>query len=222
MRRFLLSLGLAGSLGAQAPLHIVSVERRGLPPYEATDRVYGLDGGLPQGLHVGDRLRVKRAGDFQFIGRLWITELRGDHSAARFEPVGATFPMKGDLVFPEVLLWPPAARPLNEEPLALVQAPLVTAEAPPREGIIYFLPQQAEVSPAGVRKLEAWVKAWGVTGRWSVQVPAAKALSPALLKQRAESLQAALRALGIQQVGVETEARSLESKFDPTWIRHWD
>lgn len=222
MRRFLLSFSLVGALGAQAPLHIVSVERRGLPPYEAADRVYGLDGGVPQGLHVGDRLRVKRAGDFQFIGRLWITELRGDHSAARFEPAGSSFPMKGDLVFPDVLLWPPAVRPLNQEPLEVVPAPLATAEAPPREGIIYFLPQQAEVSPAGVRKLEAWVKAWGAAGRWSVQVPAAKALSGSLLKQRAESLQAALRALGIQQVGVETEARALESKFDPTWIRHWD
>ncbi|WLT31820.1 hypothetical protein [Geothrix sp. PMB-07] len=222
MRRCLLGFSLVGLLGAQAPLHIVSVERRGLPPYEATDRIYGLDGGLPQGLHVGDRLRVKRAGDYQFIGRLWITELRGEQSAARFEPVGTSFPMKGDLVFPEVLLWPPAVRPVNQDPLALVQAPLATAEAPPREGIIYFLPQQTEVSPAGVRKLEGWVKAWGASGRWSVQVPSTKALSASLLKQRTESLQAALRALGIQQVGVETEARTLESKFDPTWIRHWD
>jgi len=53
-------------------------------------------------------------------------------------------------------------------------------------------------------------------------VPSTKALKPTLQKQRAESLQAALRALGIDQVKLETEPRATEGKYDPTWIRHWD
>jgi hypothetical protein len=47
-------------------------------------------------------------------------------------------------------------------------------------------------------------------------------LKPALQKQRVESLQAALRALGIEQVTVETQPRTTEGKYDPAWVRHWE
>jgi len=222
MRWSLLSLGLVSALGAQTPLHITSVERRGLPPYEASDRVYCLDGGRDQGLHVGDRLVVKRTGDAHPLGHLRVVEVRDKQADTHFEAAGSTFPMKGDLVVVQVLAWLPKVAAVNLDPLPRPVAPTVTAEAPPREGVIYFLPQQAELSAAGVKKLEGWVKAWGRKGRWAVQVPAIKTLSPVLVKQRAEALQAALRALGIDQVSVESEPRTAEGKFDPTWIRHWD
>ena len=70
--------------------------------------------------------------------------------------------------------------------------------------------------------MEAWVRAWGVGGRWAVQVPSAKALPAALQKRRAEVLQAALRSLGVAQAKVETEPRTTDGKYDPAWIRHWE
>ncbi|GLH73147.1 hypothetical protein GETHLI_16490 [Geothrix limicola] len=221
MRWFSLCLALCAVLGAQAPLHVVAVERRGPPPYEPGDRIYCLDGAQEQGLHVGDRLIVKRAGDLRTLGYAYVTGLRGAQAETRFEPKEALYPMKGDLAFPALPTWVPKARALNVDPIPAAPAPMMTSAAPPREGILYFLPQQGELSPAGVKKLEAWVKAWGRAGRWAVQVPSDKA-TPALQKQRAESLQAALRALGVAQAAVEAEPRSADSKFDPTWIRHWD
>jgi hypothetical protein len=222
MRRFLVYLGLGGVLGAQPPLHIVAVERKGLPPYEAADRVYCLDGGLDHGLRVGDRLLVKRTGDVRACGHLWVTEVQGDQAGARYEPMESTYPMKGDLAILEVLKRMPEAGRLDPEGLPTVPSPDSTPKAPPREEVVFFLPQQAELSLAGMKKLEVWVGEWGRGGQWGIQVPMAKAIKPALQKRRVESLKTALRALGIEQVALESGSRTIEGKYDPAWIRHWD
>ncbi len=222
MRWSLLCFGLVGALGAQDPLHIVSVERRGPPPYESADRIYCLNGGQDRGLHIGDRLIVRRPGEVRALGYLRVTQIRDDKAESTFEPNGSSYPLKGDLVLVEMLTWMPALAPLNADPFPLIPAPSARIEAPPQEGIIFFLPQQAELSPAGLRKMETWVETWGHAGRWAVQVPATKSLSTTLQTQRAESLLAAMRALGIEQVTLEAEPRTLDSKYDPAWIRHWD
>jgi hypothetical protein len=222
MRWFLVCLGLAGALGAQVPFHIVAVERQGLPPYEEPDRIYRLDGGQDRGLRVGDRLLVKRAGDIRALGRLRVIDVRGGRAGTTFEPMASAYPMKGDLALREELKWMPHVERVNVDPFPAVPPPSTTAEAPPQEGLLYFLPQRADLSLAGLKKLETWVETWGAEGRWAVLVPAAKALKPALQKQRAESLQAALRSLGIERVKLESEPRALDGKYDPAWIRHWD
>ena len=222
MRWFPPCLVLVSALGAQAPFHIISVERRGLPPYEAADRTYGLDGGQNRGLKVGDRLLVKRIGEPLPLGHLRVTEVRGEWAGAAFEPAADGYPMKGDLAIREELLHMPEVTRLNAEPIPVAAAPRPAAVAPPQEGILYFLPQQAELSPAGLKKLETWIAEWGTRGRWVLQVPSAKALKPALQKLRVQALQAALHSLGIEQVAVETLPRTSDGKFDPAWIRHWD
>lgn len=222
MRWLPLCIVLVSALGAQAPLHIISVERRGLPPYEAADRTYGLDGRHARGLKVGDWLIVKRIGEVMPLGHLRVTEVRGDRAGASFEPAGAGYPMKGDLAIREELLRIPEVTRLSVEPIPLAPAPRPAALAPPREGVLFFLPQRAELSPAGLKKLETWIQAWGPGGRWAVHVPTAKALKPALQNLRAEALQAALHALGIEQATVETQPRTADGKYDPAWIRHWD
>jgi hypothetical protein len=222
MRCLLLTLGLAGALGAQEAFRVVAVERRGLPPYEVADRLYRLGAGLERGLRVGDRLRVQHPGETKSLGHLWVAEVRADQAVARFESKAGGFPMKGDLAFPEPMAWPPVAGPLDSERMPEIAAPRPGPEAPPREGLLFFLPQRSELSVAGVKKLETWVEQWGIGGRWAIQVPAAKALKPALQKQRAEVLLAALRALGIGEVRMETGPRAAEGKYDPAWIRHWD
>jgi hypothetical protein len=222
MRWLLVCLGLVGSLRAQVSLHILAVERRGPPPYEAADRIYRLDGGQNRGLRVGDRLLVKRAGEVAAFGHLRVTRAQPEQAEASFEPTSGIYPMKGDLALREELKWMPGAPGLDPDPLPVAPSPRAAVEAPPREGVLYFLPQRAELSPAGVKKLEDWVQAWGSGGRWAVLVPTAKAIKPVLQKQRTETLQAALRALGIEQAKVETEPRTTEGRYDPAWIRHWD
>jgi hypothetical protein len=200
----------------------VAVERKGLPPYEAADRIYRLDGGLDRGLRVGHRLTVRRSGEPKPLGHLRVSEVRGAYAEARFEPAEAGYPMKGDLVWHEELGGMPAFPVLDADPMPVPARPGAAPEAPPREGLLFFLPQRAELSPAGQQKLRAWVEAWGASGRWVVQVPATRALKPALQKQRAESLQSALRSLGIEHAAVESGPRAAEGKYDPAWIRHWD
>lgn len=222
MRWFLLCLGFAGVLDAQGTFRIVAVERQGLPPYESTDRVYGLDGGQERGLRVGDRLMVKRTGEALPLGHLQVTAVHPDRSAARFESAEGRYPMKGDVAALEVY-WPlPKVPQLEAEPLPATASPQVAPEPPPREGCLFFLPMRADLSPAGVKKLEAWVEAWGAGGRWVVHVPSAKALKPAVQKERIESLQSALRNLGIEKVTVETEPRTSESRYEPAWVRRRD
>jgi hypothetical protein len=220
--RALLYICLASALGAQAPLRILAVERKVPPPYEEGDRVYRLDGGVNRGLRPGDRLTVRRAGEPRPMGWLKVTEVRAELAEARLDAAGAGYLLKGDLVWKEELKGMPALEPLSGDPLPKPVAPLRGPEAPALEGVLFFLPQRSDLSPAGLRKLEEWVASWGTGGRWQVQIPASKALSTALLRQRAETLQGALRALGVAQATLLTEPRGLESKYDPAWVRHQD
>ena len=220
MKGLLLCLSLASALGAQAPMHIVGVERHGLPPFNQADRIYVVDGA--QALRVGERLLVKRPGEAVVMGVLHVTTRRGDRAEATFEPTEATFPMKGDLVLQAILKDLPLLARLDAEPLPVISGLKAGAKAPPQEGLLYFLPQRAELSAAGMKKLETWVEAWGTEGRWVLQVPKAKALKPALQKQRAEAIVQALRTLGITQVALENPVRTSEGKYDPTWLQHWD
>jgi len=221
MRSFLLCLCLTGGLGAQAPLHIVAVERRGPPPYEEADRIYALDGGQEQGLRVGARLLVRRPGEAKALGHLWLTRVYPARAEARFEPAAEASPMKGDLALREELKPLPELR-LEVAPLPGAPPPLPSGVPPPQEGLLFFLPRQAGLSPAGQKKLETWVGVWGTAGRWAVQVPMAKAVRPALRNQRAEALRRALQTLGVAQVAVEGGIRAAEGPNDPAWVRHWD
>lgn len=217
-----ISLVFSGTLSAQAPLHILAVERRGSPPYESDDRLYRVDGGNNRGLHPGDRLTVRRPGETKALGHLRMTEVRGDQAEGHFEPGGGGFPMKGDLVWREELAGMPVTPILDGTPMPPMTPAKPIPEAPPQEGVLFFLPQQAELSPAGLKKLETWVHAWGSGGRWVLHVPNEKTIKPALQKQRIETLRTALKNLGLEQVALVREPRTTEGKNDPAWIRHWD
>jgi hypothetical protein len=220
MARLLFILCLGGVLGAQAPLHIVAVERKGPPPYEAADRIYRLDGGADRGLRPGQRLAIRRSGEPRLIGHLRLTEVRGEVAEGQFLAAGSAYPMKGDLVWREELAAMPELVPGGSEPLPPLAAPATPAPPPPREGLLLFLPHRAELSPAGQLKVQGWVEAWGRGGKWVVQVPASRALSPALQKQRAQALVAALKAQGVVEVELEATPRTAEGKYDPAWVRH--
>lgn len=222
MRRILLLTCLMATLGAQGSLRVVAVTRKGLPPFQVADRIYRLAGADAGSLRVGQRLLVRRAGLPKALGHLRITEVQGAEADSVFLPSGTAYPMKGDGATLELLAPLPDLPDPGPGPEALPAMLQPGIEAPPREGLLYFLPQQADLSPAGHQKLQAWIAAWGTTGRWAVQVPTTHALSPALQRRRAEALQGALRALGIAHAEVETAARAADGRYDPTWVRHWD
>src|SRR5512133_809347 len=161
MRWLLVCSGRVGVLHAQVSLHVIAGERRGPPPYEAADSSDRLDGGQNRGLRLGDRLIVKRMGEVTALGHLRVTVIHGTQAEARFEPTTSVYPMKGDLALWEELKWMPESPRLDADPIPVASPPRAAVEAPPREGILYFLPQRAELSPAGLKKLEDWVQAWG-------------------------------------------------------------
>lgn len=222
MRPWALSLFMVGALSAQGTFPIVGVERRGLPPYESEERIYRLALPVSADLKVGDRLKVTRKGVRQALGHLTVVEVRSPQAWCAFEAAGEARPMKGDAATLEVHHWPPPDEGWRPEPLPVIPPPAARVEAPPDEGLLYFLPGSAELSPAGQRKLQAWVEAWGSAGRWAILQPPTQGKARDLQGQRAAALQAALRALGIEGVQLQTEPRSAEGKHEPAWIRHWD
>lgn len=224
--RTLLALLLLAALPArpQAPLRIVSVERRGMPPYEENlPRLYRLDGGENRGLHVGDRLQLRRTGE-GYLGHLKVVEVRAEWAMAALEPNAVAYPLRGDMVVREDLAPLPGGLRLTEGPPLPPPAPAKgsTAEAPPLEGLLWFLPASRELSPAGLGKLAGWVQAWGVEGRWAIQIPEDGRVTEALAEARFESLKGALEHLGVHAVERQGGARPAEGNNHPVWIRRWD
>jgi len=217
-----LVLGPVPHLTAQAPLHIMDVIRKGDPPFGPGDRVYLLDGGRDQGVRPGACLAVRRPGDPRLLGWLQVTEADARRSEARLMREGPTYLLKGDLAWRSDLEALPAVPGLAGGPLAAPPSPDRGAQAPPWEGLLFFLPQRDELSPAGQRKLAEWVAAWGGGGRWIVQVPAAKGLSPELQRRRAETLRTALITLGVVSIEIDVSPRKAAGKYDPAWVRRQD
>lgn len=216
----LLFAALTAPLLAQAPLHIVGVERRGLPPYEAADRLYRLDGGEARGLKLGDRLTVRRLGGAAFA-LLKVVELKADWALGALEGVSWEAPMKGDLALKAELAPLPGLPALRDAAAPLPPGPRAPGvEAPPQEGLLWFLPASSDLSPAGRAKLAGWVEAWGRGGRWSVVVGGANA--PAALREgRARALVAALRELGLEATTVLAD-RTAEGANHPAWVQRRD
>jgi hypothetical protein len=219
MKSILLA-ALTAPLLAQAPLHIVGVERRGLPPYEAADRLYRLDGGEAMGLKLGDRLTVRRV-DGSTLALLKVVELKADWAFAALDGAPVEAPMKGDLALKAELAPLPALPSLRDAASPLPAGPRQPGvEAPPQEGLLWFLPASAELSPAGRAKLADWVEAWGRHGRWSAVVGEPKAPT-ALRESRGRALVEALQALGLE--GTFTLAdRQAEGPNHPAWIQRRD
>lgn len=219
--KWLLLLILLLPLGAQVPFTILSVERSGSPPYEPESRIYRLDGGANRSLKVGERLVVRRPGKKRPLGHLVVVRVGSEETRTTFVPLEDTWPMKGDLAWRDPLPSLPTWAKTDDLPAGPLQPPKPGALAPPREGLIFFLPKRADLSPAGREKIEGWVKAWGTSGEWVVQVPMGRVFTPSLQQRRAEALLALLRNCGVAAV-VEHLPRTHEGPNDPAWILRWE
>lgn len=215
---------LPALLLGQAPLRIQTVERRGLPPYEeASTRLYRLDGGENRGLRSGDRLLVRRAGEGT-LAHLRVVEVRAEWALATLDQSLAAYPLRGDLVVREELPALPALPAFGDAAVPPPPRPALgsSAEAPPQEGLLWFLPDSRALSPAGEAKLTAWVEAWGREGRWSVLIPEDTRVAEPMKTARFEALREALARHGVAQVERRRANRGAEGPNHPLWIQHWD
>ncbi|HJV89303.1 MAG TPA: hypothetical protein VJ623_03280 [Holophagaceae bacterium] len=209
---------------AQAPLRILSVERRGVPPYEeTTSRLYRLDGGENRGLHLGDRLQIRRLGE-GYLGHLKVVEVRAEWAMAALEANALSYPLRGDMVIREDLPALPPLPAFPEGPPLPAPAPAKgsSPEAPPQEGLLWFLPTSRDLSPAGLAKLAGWVQAWGASGRWAVQLPEDARVAEAMQEARFEVLREALAKLGVQEVQRLGGTRIQAGANHPVWIQRRD
>lgn len=217
MRSLLLAAALLPSLAAQTTFTIVAVERQGLPPYEDDRRLYRLDGGEERDLRPGDFLVFRKAGQ-GVSGRMRVTEVRKGWSLAVLDAAPFGAPMKGDGVQKTILARLPGMPAPRPDLPKVVAVPLPGSEAPPREGLLWFLPASAELSLAGQAKLSAWVEAWGREGRWRVVVGTARTAPEALRQARGRVLAELLHQAHVE-AEVLLEDRGADGPNHPAWIQ---
>jgi hypothetical protein len=227
MKGFALLL-LLGPLALAAPsLLVVAVERVGLPPYDGTGRIYRLEGPECQTLRVGEILALRRQGERRSLGQLEILSVFPDHAGARLVLAGDTFPLKGDMAvraepipaLPEVpaVAPPPLATTDSLRPMILARAFPVFLEPPVvhREPI-YFVKEDATLSPGAQAKLRLWVETWGRAGQWSLECPQAD--SPQST-QRLSALRSQLQQLGIPSLDIKMLPREPSAQYDAIYVK---
>jgi len=204
MNVFRLCFLMTAVLHAGAPLAVTGIVREGLPPYEDDARLYRLEGDGCD-LRPGQILLLVRPREPRPMGQLEVVRGGPAFALARVSRPGATFPMKGDLAVPREPLRRLPALPGPDAPLPAAQAlrPAEPALPAPPPGVghrepIFFLPDQAVLTPGAKAKLKAWVAAWGRAGRWVLALPEAEP-SP-LTEARVKALREELGRLGVPKV----------------------
>lgn len=216
-RRILLALGLLGfRLWAGVPLHLAAVLREGTPPFEGT-RLFRIEGDGTAGLKKGDQLRLWRFGEKRKLARLVVSEVKGGAAFARILNPEETFPMKGDVVVEREGLssipepgwaWFGSLKSPGVPRSLALKVPTLNPLEPPRREQIFFLPGNAELSPAGRQKLKDWVALWGLEGRWSLGVPSNPTVPAKVGEARVKVLREVLGTLGVSNL----ECRALPAE----------
>jgi len=190
------------------PLAVTRVERKGTPPFGDKERLYRIEGDGVDRLLPGDILQLHRKAGDLIMPRLEVAEAMPDHALARVFFPGETFPMVGDVAWPrgvaEALPVLPglldatvAADPKALQPAAPASKPPAPLGAPPRREPLYYLQGESRITPAGLAKVRAWVKAWGAGSCWFLACPPWPGESLDLRSARLSVLQEELKRLGI-------------------------
>jgi len=229
MKQMLLGLLLGPLLLASPPLQVVAVVRAGMPPFEEGGRLYRLEGDGCQALRVSEQLTLRRSGELRPLGRLEVTAVKDGFALAKLALAGETYPLKGDLAVRHEMIKPLPSLPAAAKDLAIppeALAPRIPTQGVPpalrkagirREGV-YFLKGNAELSPGAIAKLRAWVEGWDPDGRWVVLVPGNADTPQALVQARVEALRAGFKALGVNQVAMQTLPPEPPGKYDLVYI----
>lgn len=221
MRFFWPFLLMTAALHAGAPLAVTGVVREGLPPYEDSERLYRLEGDGCDRLRPGQILLPVRPREPRPLGQLEVVKAGPAFALARMSRPGATFPMKGDLAVPREPLRRLPALPETGAPLAQAPRPGEPALPPPPPGAahreaIFFLPDQAVLTPGARAKLKAWVSAWGRAGRWVLALPPEQP-SP-LTEARVTALREELGRLGVPKVELGSAEQAPPGKYPAVFV----
>lgn len=226
MRQMLLGFFLGPMLAAAPPLQVAGVVRSGMPPYDEAERLYRLEGQGAQALHLNEYLTLRRTGERRTLGRLQVTALKDGYALARLTTPGETYPLKGDFIvrheraarlpIQQGLAPDTRLRPLGDLAPRVPQLPIPRSPSPGKthQEPIFFLKGSAELSPAALVKLRAWVGAWGLEGRWVLRMPEDPQVPATLSQARVEALKQALGQLGVSGVDMDWQAAAVPSRFD--------
>jgi len=222
MKLILSFMLMTAALHAAAPLTVVNVVREGQPPYEDADRLYRVEGDGGDQLLPGRVLLLMRPRDPRPMGQLEVVRTGPGYALAKVRKAGATYPMKGDQVVPREPLRTLPGLPSTGGPwsVALLQPAALALPVPPpgvahREPI-FFLPEQATLTPAARSKLKAWIAAWGRAGRWMLALPPSPP-SP-LNEARVTALRNELTRLGVAKVELGTAEQTPPGKYPAVFV----
>ena len=101
--------------------------------------------------------------------------------------------------------------PAAPVPQAAVLAPVQLHREP-----IYFIKEDATLSPGAYAKLKLWVRTWGTGGRWFLECPE---LAGALTAQRVSALRTELQRLGVGSLETVALPEEPESRYDPVYVK---
>ena len=212
---------MTAALQAGPPLAVVQVVRQGLPPYEDDQRLYRLEGDGCDQLRPGRVVLLVRPREARSLGQLEVVSASPGFALAKLRKAGATFPMKGDLAVPREPLRTLPGLPGAGQPLAPAGPPGECAQPVPSPGAahrepIFFLPEEAILTPGAKAKLKAWVAAWGRAGRWVLALPPDAA--PPLSGDRVTALREELGRLGVRAVEVGAAAAEPPGKYPAVFV----
>lgn len=107
---------------------------------------------------------------------------------------------------------PPAAR---ASAVAVVPA---SRNPSPRHETIFFLKANASLSPGALKKLKAWVAAWGTNGNWVISCPANPGTASDLREKRFQAVRSQLQKLGVLKIETKLLPAESPGKYDAVYI----
>lgn len=223
MRPFLALCLTTALLQAGAPLAVVRAVREGEPPYEDDQRLYRLEGDGVELLEPGTRVLLFRPREKGPMARLEVVRRQPGFALARIERPGASFPLRGDLAIPrEPLRTPPPFPDLGPTPVP-GPGPLAWIPASPGLAVpgaahrepIFFLQDDAGLTPGAKAKLKAWVAAWGRTGRWVLALPPG---AGPLAEARIDALREELGRLGVPRIELGSVPQAPPGKYPAVMV----
>jgi hypothetical protein len=97
--------------------------------------------------------------------------------------------------------------------------PIPPSEKPSfKRGTIFFLKEDARLSPGALNRLKTWTTAWGVDGKWVLAYPSNPEIPTALNEKRIQILRSELQKLGVTQIETRLTPNEPAGQYDAIHI----